>query len=195
MSDRLWFPFYPGDYKRKTSHLSTLESGAYLNLIMHYWDCGGLPSDETRIQRIAGLTDEQWTDSRSTLQGYFKNGWSYHDRIEEELKKRKAIAESCAERGKQGAKKRWKNNETNGYSHPLAIDQPMAKPMAKNSKHSTAHIKKDPQIFLKEDTPEFRAWDEYARRTTGRGCPVKDFGWWFDSPWPPGYKANGHAVP
>jgi hypothetical protein len=41
------------------------------------------------------------------------------------------------------------------------------------------------QIFISEETPNWTAWQEYLRRTTGKGSPCVNFGWWFPSSWPP----------
>ncbi len=35
---------------------------------------------------------------------------------------------------------------------------------------------------------EYEAWNDFLRRTTGKGVPpTRSGGWWFDSRWPPDY--------
>lgn len=42
------------------------------------------------------------------------------------------------------------------------------------------------QVFIREEDPEWLIWNEYLRRTTGKGSPMnKNFGWFFPSPLPP----------
>ena len=40
-------------------------------------------------------------------------------------------------------------------------------------------------VFVSEETPQWRAWQQYLKATTGRGSPVKNFGWRFPTEWPP----------
>jgi hypothetical protein len=41
-------------------------------------------------------------------------------------------------------------------------------------------------VFVSADSPEWRAWDEFGRKTKGKGWPInKEFGWYFPSRWPP----------
>ncbi|WP_149113724.1 YdaU family protein [Limnoglobus roseus] len=48
-----WYPFYTGDYARKTAHLSLLEHGAYRLLLDHYYATGiPLPNDHAKLFRI-----------------------------------------------------------------------------------------------------------------------------------------------
>jgi uncharacterized protein YdaU (DUF1376 family) len=81
---RAWLPLYVGDYLRDTRDLNTLQHGAYLLLIMHYWQHDGLPSDDARLAAIAGLTVAQWRRIREPVQAKFADGWR-HKRIDAEL--------------------------------------------------------------------------------------------------------------
>lgn len=92
-------PLYVDTYLADTGHLTTLEHGAYMLLIMHYWQKGGLPADERMIARVARMTADQWIESREVLAMLFGDGWT-HKRIDAELAKateiigkRKAAAE------------------------------------------------------------------------------------------------------
>lgn len=81
---RPWMPFYVADYLGDTRHLSTLEHGAYLLLIFHYWQRGSLPDDDGRLATIAGLSAEEWGRCRPTIAEFFGPGWT-HRRIDDEL--------------------------------------------------------------------------------------------------------------
>lgn len=95
---RPWIPIYIADYLKDTTHLGALESGAYLHLIMDYWQNAGLPTEDRLLARIAKMTDKEWKVSKVILQAFFHDGWK-HKRIDKELahttdvsNKRSAIA-------------------------------------------------------------------------------------------------------
>ena len=81
---RGWMPLYVADYLADTGHLSTVEHGAYLLLIMHYWQNAGLPDDDKKLSRIVRMTADEWADVRETLADLFSEGW-VHGRINAEL--------------------------------------------------------------------------------------------------------------
>jgi uncharacterized protein YdaU (DUF1376 family) len=112
---RPWMPLYIADYLKDTTHLGALESGAYLHLIMDYWQNGKLPNDERKLARIARLTDREWKASRETLKGFFHDGWK-HKRIDGEIQVAARIAESNADKARDAANKRWaaRNSEMLG---------------------------------------------------------------------------------
>jgi uncharacterized protein YdaU (DUF1376 family) len=93
-------PLYIADYLKDTTHLGALESGAYLHLIMGYWQNGRLPNDDRQLARIAKLTDREWKKAKPLLQAFFHDGWQ-HKRIDAELahashvseQRKKAVAE------------------------------------------------------------------------------------------------------
>jgi len=114
MSKRAWMPLYIGDYLRDTAHLSTLQHGAYMLLIMEYWTKGGFPkiskNFEKNLQKISGLSDYLWAQNRVLLNSLFTPDWR-HPRIDRELEKSRQINMKRAVYGQRGAdKSRGRNN-------------------------------------------------------------------------------------
>lgn len=93
-------PLYVGDYLGDTGHLSTVQHGAYLLLMMHYWRKGELPDDDTQLAAITKLPPRIWADVRPTIQAFFYDGWR-HKRIDEELLR---MQEKTARRAAAGQK-------------------------------------------------------------------------------------------
>lgn len=108
---RPWMPLYIADYLKDTTHLGALESGAYLHLIMDYWQNGKLPPDDRQLARIAKMTDREWKQSKSTLQAFFHDGWK-HKRIDGELEETSRIASSNSDKASQAARRRWAKHDT-----------------------------------------------------------------------------------
>lgn len=83
-----FMPFYIADYMADTSHLTTVEHGAYLMLIMNYWQRGqSLPNDDRKLARIVGLGPREWKRMRDTISEFFEISGSEwrHTRVESEL--------------------------------------------------------------------------------------------------------------
>ncbi len=68
-----WYPFYVGDYARKTAHLSMLEHGAYRLLLDHYYATGEpLPDDNVKLFRICrARTPSERQSVLSTVAEFF----------------------------------------------------------------------------------------------------------------------------
>jgi uncharacterized protein YdaU (DUF1376 family) len=102
MTSRPWMPFYVADYLADTGHLRTVEHGAYLLLIMHYWRTGGLPTEDTKLAKITRLPLKAWTDNvRPAVAPLFREGWK-HKRIDQEIEKQNIIAEKRSIAGRKG---------------------------------------------------------------------------------------------
>lgn len=92
----IWFPFYPGDYLRDTMHLSTVQHGAYMLLIMHYWMVGGPISAELDGVYSACKADRYtWPKIKPLLTEFFelRDGKYHHKRLDEEIAKAKELKE------------------------------------------------------------------------------------------------------
>ena len=80
MSSPPWMPLYIGDYRADTTHLNAALHGAYLLLVMHYWQQGGLPDDDEQLAGIACMSIGQWRENRPVIRPFFGEGWR-HKRI------------------------------------------------------------------------------------------------------------------
>lgn len=158
-------PLYVADYLADTGHLSVSEHGAYLLLIMHYWQHGSLPSDETRLARIARMTREQWAESRDVLAEFFEDGWR-HSRIDSELQAASEKYERRAAAGRKGgnAKAADKQCSSNAKANDQALlNQPQPQPQSNSSELD------DKVVRLSEADLAFAAWNEMAAEA---GLPI-----------------------
>lgn len=122
---KAWMPLYIGDYKRDTSHLSTLEHGAYLLLIMYYWDRGPLPNNPSVLAKIAGVSRQQWVHMSPNILAYFTLSIAkqllHHKRVDKELEKANILQQKRALAGyKGGLASRGKTNQERNYSQAFA---------------------------------------------------------------------------
>ncbi len=98
-----YFEFYPGDYRRDTSHLPLAEHGAYLMLMMAYYSTETpLPADSSALYRIAGaMTAGEQKAVRSVADQFFpvgEDGLRHSRRIDSEITKAAGRMEGQAER-------------------------------------------------------------------------------------------------
>lgn len=125
----VWMPLYVADYLRDTQHLSTVEHGAYLLLIMQAWANGGaIPRDDSQLARITRLTLPQWRKIKPTVTSFWidhgEAGEIYqHRRIMKEIDRTEAVVEKRRQAGAAGAAKRW---QADSKCHADAIGLPMA---------------------------------------------------------------------
>lgn len=124
-----WMPFYVADYLADTGHLSTAQHGAYLLLIMHYWQNGALPADEAKLARICRLSSAQWAAMRGTLAGLFSEGWT-HKRIDAEIARTEERYRKRVEISRKGGL------ATANARRRSAVTAPEAQPRSANHNHN-----------------------------------------------------------
>lgn len=194
-------PLYVGDYLADTRHLTTEEHGAYFLLILHYWRAGGLPNDDARLARIAGLTPEAWGASRNTIAAFFGEEWK-HKRIEKELTE----AERLSDRGRAGGiasgESRRANRTTVEQTLPSSSNQiatkreaPQPQPpshlQSKSSFSGIGSVKSGwtppkhgatgkGRIYIRIDHPDWQSYAEDYRGVHGREPEPNQYGGkWF----------------
>lgn len=103
-----YMPLFVSDYLSHTAHLSAAEHGAYMLLIMNYWQREKpLPADPRKLARIARMTDAEWAEASEALSEFFQevDGSWVHKRIEEELSRVAEKIEKAKANGKLGGRK------------------------------------------------------------------------------------------
>ena len=72
MTSLPYMQLYTSDYLADTAHLTTVEHGAYLLLLMNYWQ-RGKPLDNTdgRLAHVARLSAEEWEAVEPILAEFF----------------------------------------------------------------------------------------------------------------------------
>lgn len=133
MSAPAWMPFYPADYLAATGHLTPAQHGAYLLLILHYWNKGGLPTEEKMLARVARMSEREWRANRDTLSEFFSADWK-HDRIEKEIEKARTKSEARAEFGARGGNAKALKNKAPAVAKATVLpEQTPSKPLASSS--------------------------------------------------------------
>jgi uncharacterized protein YdaU (DUF1376 family) len=118
-----YFPFNVADYSRDTDHLTHGQHGAYMLLILCYYNKGrSLPADLSALYRITRTrTQEEEANVVAVLNEFFKrndDGTWRHDYIERKLQD---IASKRAGSLKAN-KKRWQDGDPNGYPNEIRTD-------------------------------------------------------------------------
>ena len=181
---RPWMPLYVSDYLGDTRRLKTIEHGAYMLLIMEYWQHGALPSDDDELAEIAGLDIDEWLDMRPKIARLFQDGWK-HKRIDAELAK----AADISERRKASAERRWSKGNANADAnaqqehcksnargdandmHRARVPQPQPHTSSLRSEETRA----ERAAIANEAVQAFeRFWDVWPHKT-GKPAAIKAF--------------------
>ena len=99
-----YIQLYVADYLADTQHLTAEEHGAYMLLIFNYWQTGK-PLKVSRLQSLARMFNDRWTDVHETLSEFFEevDGVWIHKRIEMDLEAVKAKSKKNSDAGKASA--------------------------------------------------------------------------------------------
>lgn len=86
---RPYMPIYISDLLAEAENLNAMEFGAYMLLLMFYWDNRGLPDEERRLGYIIRSYDgKDWRKVRTKIKALFGPNWT-HAKLDVELKKRR----------------------------------------------------------------------------------------------------------
>ena len=119
MSDS-YYPRFPGDYQRDTSHLSLVEHGAYgLLLDFYYSSEKPLSSDRQSLYRICRAFSKREREAVDSVVGQFfrhaEDGLLHNKRADEEIEKRRKYLKERSDAGRQGAERRWHREQASRF--------------------------------------------------------------------------------
>lgn len=149
-----WMPFYHGSFLKKTMHLTTEEKGAYLMLILHYWQHGKIEFNPKIIKNIAQISSKKCSRVLSFFEQ--KDGFLCHARIDEEMEKASENKKKLSDRGKNAAAARW-DATSNACALPTTCPSPSPSP-------SPSPVKKESpraSAFVVPEWADKSAWDEF----------------------------------
>jgi uncharacterized protein YdaU (DUF1376 family) len=158
-----YMPLYVADYLADAAHLTTLQHGAYLLLIMNYWQRGApLPNDDAKLARIAGMDLRSWKRNKADLLTFFSfvDGALRHSRIDAELTKVEAKSLKCKKAGQASAQQRLNGRSTDAehtFNHTDTDTD-------KEEKKVTPPKGGQPYVFdgrvIRLQRTEFKAWEK-----------------------------------
>lgn len=167
-----YMKLYVGDYHGDTTHLTTVEHGAYLLLLMAMWRAGGkLPRDDKRIAALTKLSAAEWAEIKPTIMEFFQvSGGSFsHKRLVAEMSKYESVVEKRSKAGKASASKKASDNNDEASTH---VEQ-VLNTCSHNQNHNQNHLKKDKTTsYLSSEFDDF--WKQYPRKV-GKGAALKAY--------------------
>jgi hypothetical protein len=126
MNSLPYMQLYVNDYLADTAHLNAVQHGAYILLLMNYWQQGKpLNNSRERLASVARMTAEEWEDNREILAEFFwvdGDIWT-HARVENDLAKVREKSEKASVSARQAfAKRSLSDRSANGEQSPIYTD-------------------------------------------------------------------------
>jgi uncharacterized protein YdaU (DUF1376 family) len=141
-----WFEFHPKPFITDTMRLSTEAKGAYLLLMLDYYETEApAPDDDEVLAAITGLPIETWRRHRRVIEPLFQvsGGLWHHATCAQVIEDAHIRIAKASAKGKEAAFKRW-NGKARGNAKGNAGGMPQAMP-AVSPEHTTgnAHASAD----------------------------------------------------
>lgn len=174
------FPLWTDAYLADTGHLTTIEHGAYLLLLITMWRAGGkLPNDDKQLARYARLTAGQWARIKPNMMAFFtvSSDGITQGRLTDEL----GIVKRNSEKQSNSAKAKWRKENNKRHAGADANvgngdmpdgcqpDAPISTPTVEEDKSSSLLSETSSDAPLKKTNsekypPAFEAfWQAYPR--------------------------------
>lgn len=155
-------PLWTDAYLADTGHLTTIEHGAYLLLLMTMWRAGGkLPNDDKLLARYTRLTPAQWQRIKPSLMPFFRisSDSITQGRLTDELN----VVRQKSVKASDSARARWlKTNETDdANASPEQCERNATTPTTTYKKEDT-NVSSKKGSRLKPDFSLPKTWGDWA---------------------------------
>ncbi len=150
---RPWFSFYVADWLVDTASMSLEEQGAYMRLLSHQWQEGGIPSEPKRIARVLGVTFDHYLAELAPMVeanfDIFEDSKLRNPRLEIERAKADAVSEAAADNGRKGGHKTASGRLNSAAADSQRTSSGRGSGIVANHSHNHIH-KEEPE----EDIPD-----------------------------------------
>lgn len=135
-----YMPLFVADYLADTAHLTPAQHGAYLLLIMNYWQRGGpLPNDDVRLARIVRMSKRDWAHNRNDILEFFheQDNLLHHVRIDSELSRVEAKSLKCKDAAQASVQRRFGERSTDAEPTDTQAHTEKTEPKGSSKKRRT----------------------------------------------------------
>lgn len=172
-----WMPFYVTDYLGDTMHLTTVQHGAYLLLLLACWKSGGeLADDDATLATITRLSAADWRKHGATLRAFFKSDGERltHVRVLAELEKAQKLSDARSESGKKGGRPpKEKQEETNRFPDALANDKQTETPSPSPTSSLRSEVRRASALPCPNGVTE-QTWRDWLALRKAKRAPVTE---------------------
>lgn len=147
-----YMPLYIDDYLKDTIYLTAEEHGAYILLIMHYWQKErALDNKDGRLAKVVRMPSKRWAVVQQSLKEFFtiENDVWTHGRIEFELTKAFEKSKHARYAASVGVRKRA--NEKLAFAEPSLSEKEKEEQAKKNKEEIESQFQNFWNLYPRKD--------------------------------------------
>src|SRR5713226_6429613 len=100
MSAKPWFKLHVAEFWGDAVGMTASQRGAYISLLCYYWEHEGLPDNDEKLARIAGMQMKEWRRNRPSMVSLFGPSWD-HQRMNSLLQEWMEKVNQCKAAGQR----------------------------------------------------------------------------------------------
>lgn len=193
-----YMQLYVAEYLADTAHLNATQHGAYLLLLMNYWQRGkALLNSNDRLANVARMSNDEWMSVRHVLAEFFTvtdEEW-IHKRVEADLAKVAERSGKASEAGRASAAKRYgtPNKCSTGVQRDSNDRSTNVQPLRTEQNRTEQKQKPRVAAFVLPDWIDPQAWNAYEEMRNKKRSPMTDHARELAVQKLAGFKEKGHS--